>query len=229
MKFGSYTSAYSNPNELRRCFSSLQDKVDVMICHFGPYSDYDNSGILKERFLEAYDVAQDYDAVFFQNLNPLPEYLKRSFASVIAETLELDFLIIIDSDEYIDKTQTNWNKFKETAIDLAITKYQGCYNIFSCLVEYGNQTYKALPRVWYNPHQVRYNKTHFALTSTNEKCPYRNDPQYSERYPSKEMIPHLVIRSSYDMRSSVENNRHGNYLNILRNRESVFSNDDRFM
>jgi hypothetical protein len=228
MLFGSYTSAYSNPVELRRCFSSLQGKVDKIICHFGPYKDYDNNGIF-ENFQDCVKVARDYGAIFFQNLSPLPEYVKRSFASIYAEVLGLDFLLIIDSDEFIDTTQSNFSKFKEKAIDTAVKKYRGMYNIFSCIVEYGNQTYKALPRVWYRPDEVRYNKTHFSLTVTNHKCPYLNDPKYKERIPSKELLPHLVIRSNYDLRDKNENNRHANYLNVLRNRESVFSNDERFM
>lgn len=229
MLFGSYTSAYSNPQELRRCYSSLQGKVDFMICHFGPYNDYDNSGALRDNFEDCTKVARDYGAVFFQNTTPLPEFVKRSFASIYAEALELDFLIIIDSDEYIDTSQTNWDKFKENAIDVAVNKYKGMYNIFSTLVEYGNQTYKALPRVWFRPDEVRYNKTHFALTVTNHKCPYLKDRRHKERVPSKELLPYLVIRSNYDLRDKKENDSHANYLNILRNRESVFSNDERFM
>jgi hypothetical protein len=229
MQFGSYTSVYSNPIELRRCFSSLQGKVDTMICHYGPYADYDNSGRLREIFDAVRQVARDYGAIFFENHVPISEFLKRSFASIYAETLGLDFLLIIDSDEYIDMSRTNWKKFKQKAIDLAVNKYDGMYNIFSCIVEYGNQTYKALPRVWYRPEQVRYNKTHFSLTVTNERCPDLRNSEFKERMPSKELIPDLVIGSNYNMRSSIENLRHANYLNILRNRESVFSNDERFM
>lgn len=228
-KFGSYTSLYCNPNEARRCFASLQDKVDVMIAHFGPYDGFDPDGLMRPLVQRTMAVARSYNCEIYDTVVPLAEHKKRGFASEFATQLKIDFLLIIDSDEYIDKMQTRWNEFKKAAIETAAEKYDGMYNIFSCAVEHGNQTYRSLPRVWFNPHQVRYNKTHFALMVNNPKCPYVGDPKYSHRIPSKELIPYLVIRSDYSFRDCQEKGRHTNYHNILGNRESVFSNDQRFM
>lgn len=227
-KFGAYTSLYSNSAEARRCFASCQDKVDVHIAHFGKYTDFDPENKLIDNAVESLEAAKDYGCHIVES-RPLSEFVKRDMAPQIASELDIDFLIIIDSDEWIDKTVTEFEKFKEMAINIAEVTLMGKYNIFNCIVEYGNQTFKALPRIWYQPQDIYYNKTHFALKTRNPTCPYNFVKPELERHPAKALIPHIQINSGYNFRTQAELDASALYHTVLSNKESIYSNNDQFM
>jgi len=197
-KFGSYTSAYAHPKEFRRMCSSLCDKVDVMICHFGRYTGYDTNDELNDEAFEVVQIAAEYEMDVIA-APPMTELQKRSQAPLIAKQREIDFLLIIDSDEFIDLQQSDWDKFKENCIKWAIDIHHGMYNIFGVYVEDGPQNYRALPRLWYKPEEIYYDKKHWAIKTSNPLCPMVR--QQALKHEIKEIIDGLVIRSNTDLRS----------------------------
>jgi hypothetical protein len=191
-----------------------------MIVHQGRYLGYDNEGHLVEDDDEAFKIATSYDCDIVES-PPMTEFEKRNLAPLIAKRKLVDFLLIIDSDEYIDMNETDWEKFREKCIEIAIDKYHGQYNIFGIKVEDGPQNYRYLPRLWYRPEDVYYDATHYGLKSKNPRCPF-NSPEYNklEKHPSIENIPFLTIRSNYDLRSTYEKVSREGYAYVINNQDT---------
>lgn len=219
-KFGSYSSVYGHPRELRRMLSSLSDKVDMMIVHSSRYKGYDDTEQLIEDSCQALKIADEYCCEIIES-PAMTEFDKRAMTPLISRRKNIDFLIICDSDEYIDVNETDWEKFKQSCIDIAIGKYQGQYNIFGIKVEDGPQNFRYLPRLWYNPQDVYYDSTHYGLKSKSPRCPF-NSPEYNklEKHPTIENIPFLTIRSNYDLRSDYERVSREHYAYFINNQDS---------
>jgi hypothetical protein len=219
-KFASYTSNYGHPNELRRTLSSLSDKVDLMIVHQGRYLGYDDEERLSQDDDEAFKIASSYDCHIVVS-SPSTELEKRQLTPTIAKELNIDFMIILDSDEYIDVNETDWEKFVQKCIEIAIDKYHGQYNLFGIKVEDGPQNYRYLPRLWYRPEDIYYDSTHYGLKSKNPRCPF-NCMEYNklEKHPSIENIPFLTIRSNYDLRTDYEKVSREHYGYVINNQDT---------
>ena len=219
-KFASYSSVYAGPKEFRRMASSLSDKVDLMIVHIGRYKGYDDKQILKSESFELFDVAVEYGCDIVSS-PPLTEFQKRSMTNTLAFERQVDFLLIIDSDEYIEKISTNWEAFKQSCIDTAIHKYHGQYNIFGIKVEDGPQTFRSMPRLWYQPEFVYYDNTHYGLKSSNPRCPYVKEYANAEKHPVIETIPFLTIRSDNNFRSQYQKDNRASYAYVLNNLDNT--------
>ena len=217
-KFASYTSVWAGPREFRRMASSVSDKMDQMFVHIGRYNGYDDQEKLKADSLKVFDVAAEYgcNTIYSQ---PMTEYDKRRRAPLMARDFNVDFLLIIDSDEYLDKIKTQWEGFKQSCIDIAIDKYHGQYNIFGIQVEDGPQTFRAMPRLWYQPEFVYYDNTHYGLKSSNPRCPFNQDKTYenAEKHPFPEVIPFLTIRSDNSFRTEYQIQSRKDYAYVLNN------------
>jgi hypothetical protein len=191
-----------------------------MIVHQGRYSGYDDEGHLSDDDNEAFKIVCSYDCDIVQS-DPMTEFQKRRLAPAIAKRRLVDFLLIIDSDEYIDVSETDWDKFVQKCKEIAIDKYHGQYNLFGIKVEDGPQNYRYLPRLWYRPEDVYYDSTHYGLKSMNPRCPY-NSPEYNklEKHPTIENIPFLTIRSNYDLRTDYEKVSREHYAYVINNQDT---------
>jgi hypothetical protein len=221
-KFASYTSVYANPQEFRRTLSSVADKVDLMIVHIGRYSGYDEKEILKSESDKVFDIAREYGCEII--ISPaMSELDKRRMTPLIAKRKDVDFLLIIDSDEYLDKMESNWDRFRGNCIDIAVNKYHGQYNIFGIRVEDGNQTYRVMPRLWYQPEFVYYDNTHYGLKSGNPRCPYNMTDEFKKaaKHPLVEMIPFLTIRSDTNLRTDYQKENRSSYEYVLNNLDNT--------
>jgi hypothetical protein len=215
-KFGSYTSAYAAPREFRRMCSSLSDKVDLSIVHVGRYLGYDDKELLHAAKMKVMDIAIEYGCEVIGS-PPMTEFQKRSQAPRFAKLRNIDFLLIIDSDEYIDMYESDWEKFKQACIDTAVHQYHGMYNIFGIKVEDGPQNYRVMPRLWYQPEFVYYDNTHYGLKSLNPRCPYVQINGSAEKHPIIETIPFLTIKSDQSLRTEYEKANDEGYAYVLNN------------
>lgn len=217
-RFGSYTSVYAGIREFRRMVNSIEDKMDVMLTHIGRYQGYDDSERMKSESCELSDIAEKHGCEVIHS-PPYTEFVKRRMTPIIAKSRNIDFLLIIDSDEYLDKLETNWEAFKQSCIDTAVHKYHGQYNIFGIKVEDGPQTYRVMPRLWFQPEFVYYDNTHYGLKSSNPRCPYNMTDEFkkAEKHPLIETIPFLTIRSDTSLRTDFERTNRESYAYVLNN------------
>jgi hypothetical protein len=93
------------------------------------------------------------------------ESVKRQRYLTLCAEHDIDALIILDSDEYVDKQNTNWPKFRNE-ISEAITEQSNSdyiHNVYSLDENYYG-TIKERPRLWIYPSQMEYmNGLHFAF------------------------------------------------------------------
>lgn len=86
------------------------------------------------------------------------EYEKRQIYVDLAVKHKSDFLLILDSDEYL---QVEWRDFMEqlTQIKNMMQEQGKIYNI--SMLDVAQRNYRALrPRLWYKPEQFCYNGKH---------------------------------------------------------------------
>ncbi len=85
------------------------------------------------------------------------ESIKRQRYLQLCADHDIDALIILDSDEYVDKKNTDWpafrNEISETITEQSSAPY--VHNVFS-LDEFFYGTIKERPRLWVYPSQMEY-------------------------------------------------------------------------
>lgn len=203
--------------------SSLSDKVDTSIVHVGRYVGFDDPHNLAEDCTRLIHIATLYGCKVIVSM-PSTEIEKRQQTAKLAEKEGIDFLLIIDSDEYIDKMQTDWPKFQQACIDICINKWKEKFNIFGVKVEDGPQTYRYLPRLWFKPQYIYYDRTHYGIKTRDPNCPYTNTDTKAgdiEKHPTTENMPHLTIRSDRKYRTDYHKNMRASYENILNNNDNL--------
>jgi hypothetical protein len=167
MKIAAGIVVYADAEGLNRCLSTLGfDKggfdgaivVHVRFEHFemiDPHSLEDTQR-----------VASKYPNVYvYEVKEPITQVDARSLYMEKAGELGYDYLMVIDSDEYV-LPNANWTKFREQ-LDYALS-LDGPYQIFD--VEFkGSAIYHGpLPRIFRDPGTIRYIQRHwwFLLTKT---------------------------------------------------------------
>lgn len=140
---------YNDLLSLRRTLESLQkDNVDLIICvdgrfkHFGTpgkYPDLSDDG--------SRELVLSYDNTVLIDMPDSWETQKRQAYVEACEDFNIDYLLIIDSDEYIlyddhdPKAGTHWDQFIETMIAVCERKNYINYNVFGIDVENNNKNY----------------------------------------------------------------------------------------
>ena len=203
--------------------SSLSDKVDVSIVHIGRYLGFDDSHQLNEDCMRLIHVATIYDCKVVIG-GPSTELEKRQQTASLAKKYGVNFLLIIDTDEYIDKMQTDWPKFQQACIDICVKKWHEKFNIFGIKVEDGPQTYRYLPRLWFKPEFIYYDRTHYGIKTRDPNCPYTNTDIKAgeiEKHPTTENLPYLTIRSDRKYRTDYHKDMRAGYEYVLNKNDNL--------
>ncbi len=195
---------YHDVKGLDRLLSSVHQGVDLSICidgrfpqHPGP-SDLSTDG--------SRELVKSYDNTLLLDF-PASEYEKRSKYLAVCEQEKVDYLLILDTDEYAEEQGADWNAFRKNMVQMAEVKHQKLYNVFAVLIEINSQEYRKTvydkqylvwtkdnltnieygyyPRLWYRPEQMEYHKgTHYLFHNKDPK----NKLHFQETNAAMEII-----------------------------------------
>jgi glycosyltransferase involved in cell wall biosynthesis len=151
-------SFYNDAQGLERCLSSLQvPEIETILAIDGRYHGYRSDSDLSND--GSRQVVNKYPNTLLVDF-PATQIRKRNKYLELSKRYGLDFLLILDSDEYI-LPGANWPLFKH-ACEESVRLDKGQYRIYD--VRYQNEMDWDLgerPRLWYKPWQIRYDVKHY--------------------------------------------------------------------
>jgi hypothetical protein len=152
VKIAAGICTYSDSLGLARCLESLAGQVEPIVIH-GPYPSYTRHDPFS--FQETSAVCKAYPNTRLIDLpEPLPEIQRRQL--YLDNANNYDFLLVIDSDEYI--VEANWSKFKDNLQTILLGKHFYIYDIMFA----GHPSQAGpRPRLFRDPSKIRYYKKHY--------------------------------------------------------------------
>jgi hypothetical protein len=162
MRFGVGCSFYQDVNGLKRLLRSIDSRVDLCILIDGRYPSFGRgkSPALPPLSTDgSREVCKQYDNTLLVDL-PATQIAKRNAYLQLSKRYALDFLLILDSDEYIGKA-ADWDMFKREAekrVNLDLRMYR-IYDLRYEDTEGWNNGQR--PRVFFRPWEIRYDIKHY--------------------------------------------------------------------
>jgi hypothetical protein len=159
---------YDDNKSLTRTLLSIADNVHTIIAIDGVYSTYpdkSNNGLSQDGSRE---VCMAFSNVALYDMPFCSEVQKRNHTLELAKEHDLDFLLIIDSDEYIAKEWADWDKFYKDLNEVVIRRHRMTYNMFNMRL-YDEGAWIDKPRLLYKPWELEYYYNHHT---------FRRRPEY---------------------------------------------------
>jgi hypothetical protein len=233
LKIALATIFYQNNLELQRLVDSIPDKViDFWITVDGPfrfnldmYPDLPHKSDDGSLMVLSKAANKFNSNVIINYKTGATEFDKRNTYLENCEKLKnnnIDALIIVDSDEYFYyepgyNPEDCWTRFKKN-LEFEMRKYPG-HNVFGIdyIDDHNTRTYK--PRVWVNPHEMRYfYGSHYMYgnikTDIKEMETFK---QYKTCYcqPAMALVKGLTMKHDHVLRSKEYQERRKKYQQYL--------------
>jgi hypothetical protein len=150
------------------------------------------------------------------------EFTKRNRYLELCDYLQINYLLIVDSDEYFDQSQTNWNLFRNDFKE-KVFKNEGknVYNVKTITDLYGRTA--DYPRAWYNPFEMKYHRySHYKFFNyaKNEQIDNVLDCQYA-----CDILDHIVLKHDHELRSDHDMQDRSIYEDYLVRYEELINMD----
>lgn len=181
-------SIFNSLDELKRMISSVQKHVKYIIVVDGKFRDFDYQSDLSTD--GSRELLQSFDNVMLIDAPNLREVEKRQVYLDKTKELDIDLLLVMDSDEYVECK--DWDLF-EKYCRFEYEVYNKQTNQFGILVENANQIGKfdPRPRIFAHPYDIKH--------MDND---HKNFTTKSNRLLSmSSVIVGLRLRHNYDLRS----------------------------
>jgi hypothetical protein len=160
----------SLPN-VKRCVESIKNHVDYIFAIDGRFDHFPDHSLLSSPEIRSY--LSSIENVVLDD-HPGPEVSKRQRYCELCRQHQCEFLLIIDSDEYVME-HGDWGRFKDN-----LSKLGDDRNIYGVRFAYAVPVHAdttPYPRLWWNPWEVSYVKHNLwqtqrqgSVRSTSE-CP----------------------------------------------------------
>jgi hypothetical protein len=192
LKFGVGLSFYNDVDGLKLLLASIDGQVDQVLAIDGRYPGYARGKGQADLSSDgSREVCKGYDNVLLVDY-PATQIQKRNKYLQLSKRHGLDFLIIIDGDEYI-KAGADWATFRYVAqkrvrLDLSM------YRIYD--IRYEEQNGWDLgerPRLWFKPWEIRYDVKHYRWYI---KAKNHLDRPVYEGNAGRALIPGLTINNN---------------------------------
>lgn len=167
------------------------------------------------------ELVNSYDNTMLIDVPNSYEIQKRTAYLKACELVKAEYLLIIDSDEYVYEPESDWEKFDKTVDETCFSVQYGKYNIFGIYTEVNSPNYDYIvhkitgrdkpatskaggqrqwryhPRLWHYPYDMEYNGTHYMFRNKRPENPLHNE----ESNATVCIIPHLKIAHDHLLRS----------------------------
>jgi hypothetical protein len=164
MRFGIGCSFYNDAKGLDRLLHSVAGQVALCIMIDGRYPSFGRGkGLAPLSTDGSREVCKQYDNTLLVDLPGTPQVAKRNAYLRLSKRYDLDFLIVMDSDEYIEKQGADWDTFRyvaEKRVNLDLQMYR-IYNVYFTDENHWNDGWR--PRLFYRPWEIRYDVKHYRL------------------------------------------------------------------
>jgi hypothetical protein len=222
---------FDDEKGLQRCIGSIQAYVDLIIAIDGRFKnfedDHDLSNDNSRKVVESFP-----NAVYYCYPN-LTEIDKRSKYLEIAGTKEIDFLLVIDSDEYavidINEFSKNLAKIKEyktgAPVDGKIKDTPDVYGIKIFEKHFEKPDFireRYIERIFYKPAKLKYHLIHCNLVDTDDPTRNFTTRKYTSEIHGITLYNDDALRSNHYLQRSIQYQS-----NLLQNemaaREKIFT------
>jgi hypothetical protein len=204
MRFGVGCSFYQDVNGLKRLLRSIDGQVDLCILIDGRYPSFGrghNPPLPPLSTDGSREVCKQYDNTLLVDL-PATQIAKRNAYLRLSKRYGLDFLIILDSDEYIEEKRADWETFKyvaEKRANLDLQMYR-VYDIWYEDMEGWNVGQR--PRVFFRPWEIRHDVKHYRWII---KAKNHLDRPVYEGNTGRALLPGIVMKHNRFVRSPERN------------------------
>lgn len=245
MKLAIGTIFYNSKAELKRLIESIPDKaIDWFIGIDGIFqytkeqnpnlSDLSNDGSRELFVSDMIDRTTNIASYRFDMPNST-EYDKRNEYLNICRTMEIDYLIIVDSDEYFVynegiSPERSWDIFKKN-FEMLARKNGFKHNVFSIRTFNPNTNIESsCPRCWYNPADMSYvNLSHYHYGNIHnkeefDKIQIAREQNLNFCQESKGVIKGLTLAHDHSLRSKKQLQIREKYQKYLVTYESLVQN-----
>jgi hypothetical protein len=179
---------YNDVKGVSRLLESIYQGLDLIIVVDGKFPQYPGSSDLSCD--GSRETVLSFDNTLLVDC-PASEYQKRSMYLSICEQEKVDYLLILDTDEYAE-SGADWQAFRHNMVEMVEVKHGGIYNVFSVLMEVNSADYIKtvhdkpysvwlkdnvtsieygyFPRLWYRPEEMMYYQgTHYKFKNKDLK------------------------------------------------------------
>lgn len=195
---------YGDWEGLARTMYSLWGAVDciaVIHCQFlnNPHAIAESEEMTDKVMANFTNNTMNRTVVNYQKQRYWTEFQCRNHILKMANQMGCNYLLIIDSDEYIKSG--NWTKFRENLKEVVEEEYKGEYNVFGVWATRGFNGDESdlcyYPRIWYKPHEMMYKGgSHYHFINKKEFNHYRD--QYWT--PAEKVIDGILMVHNHDLR-----------------------------
>lgn len=180
-RIASGTCFYNDDRSLERTLESLKDKVDVMICVDGRFKHFKDGNSTGLSYDKSRELVRSYDNTVLIDMPHVYEIQKRQAYVDWCKKIDIDYLLIVDSDEYV--LEYDKKTFDREIHTIREAPYYQ-YNVFGIMLEINSGKYAHIvhefnggnppqtttpnnrqfahsPRLWQRPSEMEYNVTHY--------------------------------------------------------------------
>jgi hypothetical protein len=157
-----------------------------------------------------------------EDMSGCTEYECRSAFLEFCKQYDCDYMLIIDSDEYIfEPTVWNWAMFRFNMQHVAECTFEKEHNVFGvwCTRGFTGETndWEYYPRLWYKPDEMMYKfGSHFRFVNKKDREHYYDD--YAT--PAMKIIEGIKFIHSHDLRLGKMNLARSQYHEWLKEEEA---------
>ena len=195
---------------VKRAIESWKDHVDVIYAIDGKFEEFESDQLLSSPDVRAYlQSIPNVELVDFPNRL---EHEKRQVYIDLCSRDMIDWLLIMDADEYITK-ETNWEMAKGRMLEL--TNETKTPMIFGMPYVNPEKSKRELgyPKIWRSPYLIKYHLTHNFFQFTTDGKIYKSSTDW-------ERIPGIFARQNDKLRSKEYLDQSYQYQLKLMKRES---------
>src|SRR6185503_5890070 len=207
MKIASGTIFYNDCKSLERTLNSLKDKVDWMICIDGRFKHFKDDMAMWSTD-GSRELVKSYDNAIMLTVANTYEVQKRQAYVDFCTLNKYDWLLIIDSDEYV--LEYKEEEFKKELIRVQTEHPWRSYNVFAVMCEVNSANYDHIvhefsganapkptaqkqfahyPRLWARPYEMEYNVLHYHFRNKNPT----HSLHYQECNAAMSIIPGMTL------------------------------------
>lgn len=207
---------FDDEKGLQRCLSSIQSHVDLIIAIDGKFKHFEEEHDLS--IDNSRKVVESFPNAIYRCYPNLTEIDKRNKYLEIAGTKGIDFLLVIDSDEYavidINELSKNLAKIKENK-----TGIPADYNTRDTPDVYGIKIFEKhfekpdcireryIERIFYKPAKLRYHLIHCNLVDVNDLTRNFTSRKYTSEINGITLYNDDDLRSNHYLQRSIQYQR----------------------